>query len=61
MTGNSAMPVPKDPGNGEGFKYSDLVSYANAMDQLSGQEIEEKSFCFFFMERWIILCLTGMF
>lgn len=42
------MPVPKDPGNGEGFKYSDLVSYANAMDQLSGQEIEENRFASFY-------------
>ena len=48
VTGNSAMPVPKDPGNGEGFKYSDLVSYANAMDQLSGQEIEENRFASFY-------------
>ena len=38
----------------KGFKYSDLVSYANAMDQLSGQEIEENRFASF-MERWIIL------
>lgn len=48
VTGNSAMPVPKDPGNEQGFKYSDLVAYANAMDQLSGQEIEENRFASFY-------------
>lgn len=34
------------------FKYSDLVSYANAMDQLSGQEIEENRLLLF-MVRWL--------
>ena len=60
MTGNSAMPVPKDPGNGEGFKYSDLVSYANAMDQLSGQEIEENRLLLLWSVG-LFFCLTGMF
>lgn len=61
VTGNSAMPVPKDPGNGEGFKYSDLVSYANGNGSIVRTGNRRKIVLLLFMERWIILCLTGMF
>lgn len=48
VTGNSAMPVPPEPAGGGGLSFSDIVSYANAMDQLSGQEIMENRMASFY-------------
>lgn len=48
VTGNSAMPVPPEPADGSGLSYSEIVSYANAMDNLSGQEIEENRMASFY-------------
>lgn len=48
ITGNSAMPVPPAPSGADGTKYEDLVSYADMVNQLSGQEIVENRFASFY-------------
>lgn len=48
VTGNSAMPVPPQPGDNSNIKYDELVSYADMVNQLSGQEITENRFASFY-------------
>lgn len=48
ITGNSAMPVPPQPTDNSGINYNELVSYADMVNQLSGQEITENRFASFY-------------
>lgn len=48
VTGNSSMPVPSIPEHNTSIDYSVLQSYAQLMDELSGQTIEENRFASFY-------------
>ena len=48
VTGNSAMPVPQAPTGTNQINYSDIVSYADMVNQLSGESIVENRFASFY-------------
>ncbi len=48
VTGNSAMPVPQSPTGTDKIDYSDIVAYADMVNQLSGQSIVENRFASFY-------------
>jgi TonB-linked SusC/RagA family outer membrane protein len=48
VTGNSSMPVPPKPLNGDRIDYNDIISYATMVDGLAGQNLSEEAFASFY-------------